>query len=443
MKTEIICTCAAILMLTPLRAQEKVWSLADCIGYALENNISIRQKEIDVQNNEIALQVTKASRLPYVGASLGDNINIGRGQNRQGLFEDHSSNTVSVSANASIPVFQGFAINNQIKADRFSLEAATQDLEQARQDVSLNIVAYYLQVLYAKENQAVEQKQVEISRQLVERASSMVEQGRSSLSELYDAQSSLASAQSTYVEAQNSTDAALLDLAQAINWTDYGNFDVAFPDVETMLDQALVTLTPPDSIYLDYIDRRPSVIAAGKRVDRALSNVKVAQSDYWPSISFGVSYGTGYYSSQDIAGGGTFWNQLGLNGSTSIGASLNIPIFNRLSTTGRVKQAKNNARIEELALQQAKLDVFKEVQQAYINAKAALSKYEAGIKSVDAAHKAFEFEQKKYEAGSSTAYQFNEIRQKYVNAASQMSQAKYNFIMRSKILDFYKGEPLY
>lgn len=428
-----------------LFAQEtRQWSLGDCIEYALEQNISIKQQEINVESREVNLQTSQLSRLPSLSANVGENYNFGRTQNRMGVTEDHGAATTSVSANAYIPVFEGFRINNQIKSDKLSLEAASQDLEQARQDISLAITSYFLQVLYAKENEMLARQQLEISKDLVDKTQKMVDGGKVSLSELYDAQSALAQSESRLVDAVNDVKTALLDLAQGMNYPAYRNMAVVMPDVEAMMDHELLMLTPVDSIYCDYLDRRPSVIAAQKRVDQAMADIKVAQSAYWPTINIGASYGSGYYSDQKIAGGGgTFWEQLGQNGSAGVGASLNIPIFNKMGTRNSVKLAKNLARNQQLALDQEKLEVFKEVQQAYVNADAAYGKYLAAEKSVIAAENAFNFEQRKYDTGRSTAYMFNEVRQKLESAKSQMSQAKYNFLLRAKILDFYKGEPLY
>lgn len=437
---------SAALIATSLAAQEKagLWTLEQCILFGLEHNISVQQREISVDNNAVALKTTKASRLPSLSANIGENVNFGRSQNRQGVYEDHSAATTNIGANAQVAVFQGFRINNQIKADRLALEAACQDLEQAKQDLSLQITGAFLQVLHAKEQEAVAQKQVDINAELLEKTKKLVSAGRSSESDLYDAESSLASAQSDLVNARNSVETSILDLVQEINYDGEASFDVIAADSDAMVDRELLLMTPPDEIYKDYIDRRPSVIAAQKRVDQANAAIKVAKSSYWPSINLGVSYGTGYYSDQKIASGnGTFWNQLGSNGSTSIGASLSIPIFNRLATSGSVRQARNNAKIQQLALEQTKLDVYKEVQQAYVNAKSAFSQYQAGIAKAEAARKAFAFEQKKYDNGRSTAYQFNEVRLKLFAATAEMTQNKYAFLLRAKILDFYKGEPLF
>lgn len=444
MKRALICLLAALALTAPLGAQQKCWSLAECIEYALEQNIALQQRGIAVEDRENALKATQFSRLPSLSGNLSETYNIGRAQNREGIYVDKGSANTSVGVNASISVFQGFRINNQAKADKLSLEASTQDLMQARQDLSLQITAAYLQLLYAKEAEKIAEKQLGSSNDLLERTGKMVEGGRSSMSELYDAQSSVASAQSNLVDAQNSRQSALLDLAQAMNLKDFAQLDIAGPETSVSLENAMLSLTPLDSIYNDYISTRPSVMAAQKRVEQAKRNVKVAQSGFWPSINIGASYNSGYYSAQNLASGnGSFWHQLSQNGSPSFGISLSVPIFDRMSTYSSVRTARNAVRTQQLNLEQEKLNTYKEVQQAYINAKAAYGKYLAGLKSVEAARKAFEFEQKKYDSGRSTAYQYNELSVKLSNAQSQLSQARYSFILRAKILEFYKGEPLY
>ncbi len=444
MKRHLICIAAIAVSAVALAQQSRVWSLGDCIEYALENNLALKNQEVNVDNRRLDLESTQFSRLPNISGSVSESYNIGRSQNREGITQDRGSANTSIGVNGSVTVFQGMRIHNQAKADKLSLEAATQDLEQARQDLSINITALYLQVLYAKEAEAVARKQVEISMDLLEKTRKMVDAGRSSQSEAYDAESSLAAAQSNLVDAVNTRQTAVLDLAQAINHYEYNDFDIEVPVVNVMMENAILSITPIDTIYNDYIERRPSVLAAQKRLDMAKRNVKVAQSGWWPSINVGASYNTGYYSAHNIASGnGKFWDQLSINGSPSIGVSLSVPIFDRLSTHYSVKRARNAVMANTLSLAQEKQTVYKEVQQAYVNAKAAFGKYEAGMKSCEAAQKAFEFEQKKYENGRSSAYQFNEVRNKLANAEAQLSQAKYSFILRAKILDFYKGEPLY
>lgn len=422
----------------------RIWGLRDVVEYALDNNVQLQAGAIEVENKDIALKTTQFSRLPNLYGSIGEDMNFGRSQNREGVTEDQSSYNTSISAGTSIPVFEGFKINRQAKADKFSLEAARLELEQSRQDLSLQIVGYYLQVIYNREALRIACDQVEINRKLVDNTRKMVDGGTKTTSELYNAMSSLATSESNLVTARNSCTTSMLDLVQAINYPDYHGFELETPTADEMLLEAMFQLTPADSIYEDYLSRRPGILAAESKVKMAEHNVKVAKSAYWPSIQLGVSYGTGYYATpQSSVERGSFFTQLGYNGQVVIGATMYIPIFNRMATVNSVRTARNSVRTQELSLRQNRLDAIKEVQTAFVNASTALGKYEAGLKSEDAARKAFEFEQKKYESGRSTAYQFDEMRQKHAQAELELVQAKYNFIFRVKILDFYKGNPLY
>lgn len=421
-----------------------LWSMQDCIEFGLKNNIGLQQKEITVNDSDLALQTAKFSRLPDLSANVGENANFGRSQNREGVFEDHSALSTSAGVSTSIPVFKGFEINNRIGSEKLNLEAATLDLEQARQDLSLEIVAYYLNALYAKESEAIAMEQVEINSQLVERTRLLVQGGKTTESELFNAQSSLAAAKSQLVQASNEVRTSLLDLAQSINFTDFNTFDIEVPDIDGLVLSEYFRMCPPDSIYNDCVEGRPSVMAARKRVEKAEKDTKVAQSARWPSIWIGASYNTAYYSSRNLASGNaSFLDQLGQNGATTIGATLSIPIFNKLATRNSILSAKNRQKSAALELEQTRISVYKEVQHAYVNATGAWGEYQAQTGSVDAARKAFEFEKKKYESGRSTTFQFNESRQKLATAISQMTQAKFNFIYRAKILDFYRGTPLY
>lgn len=444
-----ILSIGAALLCTAMSAQQtdgskKIWTLGDCIEYALEQNIALKQQELTVENQRLAHKATQMSRLPGINGQIGETYNIGRGQNREGVVEDRANLTTSVGVNASLNIFQGMRIHNQAKADKLSFEAATLDLAQAREDLSLQVTANYLQVLYTKEEETVAAKKVKICEDLLERTKVLVDMGKSSQSELYDAESSLAAAKSASVDAVNNREVAVLNLLQQMNYNVEEEFDIELPSSEILMDNAILSLSPVDSVYDDYIVRRPSIIAADKRLQQARRNIKVMQSGWYPSLNFGASYNTGYYATQSMASGtSSFWQQLSANGTPTVGLSLNIPIFDRLSTHYNVRRAKNELRNQELSLLKQKQDVYKEVQQAYVNAKAAYGKYLAALRSVDAATKAFEFEQKKFDAGRSTAYQYNEMNIKLSNETSSLSQAKYSFILRTKILNFYKGEALY
>jgi len=441
----LVCACAAV----PARGQSeencdpsREWSLKEVVEYALKNSVAINTKEVNVENKSIALQTSQLSRLPEIGGSIGEDLNFGRSQNREGVTVDQSSYNTSINAYASMPVFEGFRINNQIKADKFSLEATRLEMEQAKEDLSLKVVGCFLQVLYNNEALTIAHKQLDINKKLVEDTQKMVDGGTKTASELYNAQSSLAASESKLVEAENSYETSMLDLVQAINYPDIRGFHLQVPSSDSFLSEAYLCLSPADSIYDSYLSRRPGIRAEENKVKMAEKLVKVAEAKYWPSLQFGVNYGTGYFGRQQESVP-NFFQQLNYNGQVIVGASLQIPIFSRLSIYNSVRTAKNNVRLQQLSLKQSRLTAVKEVQTAYVNASTSLGKYEAEEKNVSAAMKAFDFEQKKYEAGRSTAYQFDQVRQKYEEASLQLLQAKFNFIFRAKILEFYKGHPLY
>lgn len=436
----VICLC-----FLPVTAQES-WSLEQCIKFGVENSLAIQQYELARDNQEIDLQSLKLSRLPGISASVGENGNIGRAQNREGIYEDHTALTTSVNVNASLSIFQGGRINNQIKSGEFSYEAATADLQQAREDLSLQIVNYYLQALYCKEIYKVAKEQITLSQELIDRTVLMVEAGSCSESELFEAQASMAKQKSAEIDAFNNLQSALLDLAQAMNLQDIVDFDIEEPDTQAIVAEQVLRYPSADEVYLEYVNSKPSIKAAESRIQASKSNVSAAKSGYYPSLSLGASYGTSYYYTKDLAGGAlasSLKNQFSQNGATIIGLNLQIPIFNRMSTHNNVRKAKLDLQNQQLKLEQERLYLLKEVQQARQNAEAAMYKYIGAEKSVEASQLAFEYESVKYEAGRSSAYQFNEVRQRLFSAKSEMTQAKYNLILRGKILDFYLGEPLY
>jgi len=428
-----------------LDAQER-WSLEKCIKYGVDNNIAIQQYALAQDNQEIDLQSAKLSRLPGISASIGENGNIGRAQNREGIYEDHTAVTTSVNLNASMSLFQGGRINNQIKYGEFSYEAATADLQQAREDISLQIVNYYLQALYCKEIYKVAQEQIVLNKELIERTRLLVDAGKSSESELFEAQASLAKQKSAEIDALNNLQSALLDLAQAMNLQDVDGFDIEELDTQLIVDEQVLRFPSTDEVYQEYVNNKPSIKAAELRIQAGKSNVAIAKSSYYPSLTIGASYGTSYYYTKDLAEGfsaSALKNQFSQNGATIVGLNLQIPIFNRMSTRNDVRRAKLDLENQQLKLEQEKISLLKDVQQARHNAEAALYKYISAEESVNACELAYEYESVKYESGRSNAYQFNEVRQRLFSARSEMTQAKYNFILRSKILDFYEGEPLY
>ncbi|BCI64661.1 TolC family protein [Coprobacter secundus] len=426
-----------------LCAQETKWSLENCIRYAMENNIQIRQKQLEKENNEIKLNTARMSRLPDLNAGAGQDFYFGRSLNRNNVYEDQSSASTSFRLSTSIPVFSGFRINNQVKGARLDLKASIEDLNKAREDVALNVTSYYLQVLFKKEILDVAQNQLALSKSQLEKTEKLVEGGKNPESALYESRALVATDELSVTQAENEWSLALVDLAQLLNLGTVEGFDIQVPNIQSITIDQTASLVLPKDAFKYSVENRPGIKAAMHALESSRYGLKQAKAGYYPSISFGASYGTSYYHAyQNSEGNIPFSEQMKNNGSETVGLSLSVPLFNRFTTRNQVKQARVQIAIQQLALENAKSDLYKEIEQAYYTAVAAHKKFTSSQKSVDAARIAFEYEQKKYDAGKSTIFEYTDAKTRYEKSLSEQVQARYEFLFRSKVLDFYNGKPL-
>lgn len=428
-----------------LMAQEK-WTLRQCIEYAIEHNIDIRSRMLECNNQEIQLNTAKMSRLPNLNAGANQYFGFGRSTSRDGTTEDNSSSNSSFNLQTSVPVFTGFRIPNEIKQKKYDLAAAIEDLNKAKEDISLNITGYYLQTLYYKELLKIAQTQVELTKQQLIQTEILVESGKNPLSDLYDTQAQLAKDELSLTEGYNNVMLALLDLSQALNLTQEADFDIEEPDISQIFLNDLKDLATPGTVYENSVGTRPSIKAARHRLESSFKTLKIAQSGYFPTLNLSAGYSNSYYYSYNLPEGYknmSFKDQLKNNGSESIGLSLSIPIFNRFATRNQVRQTRLSIESQKLQLELAKQNLYKEIQQAYYNASASEDKFKSAAKAVEAARIAFEYEDTKYKNGRSTPLELNNAQVRLERSLSEEAQAKYDYVFRSKILDFYNGKPLY
>lgn len=422
------------------------WTLKQCIEYAIEHNINVRQQVLEKENQELALTTSQYSRLPDLNANVGQDFYFGRGPGRDGTYQDQSQASSSLRVSASVPVFSGFRINNDVKAKKMNLQAALEELNRAKEDLSLNITSFYLKVLLCKELLSVAEDQVLLSKEQVGQTEILVRGGKSPESELFDARAALAREELTRTEAANNLQLALVDLSQMLNLETPEQFDIVLPDMDGVVLGEMLNLQTPVEVFTHSVNNRPVVKAAEFRLQSSEKDLKVARSAYYPTLSLGASYSNSYYHTYNLDEGlrnPSFSSQMSNNGSESVGLNLSIPIFNRLSTRNQVRMARISVENRQLLLDDVKLSLYKEIQQAYYNAVAAHEKFRSSERSVEASRIAFKYEEQKYNAGKSTSYQFNDIKTRLAKSLSEAIQAKYNFIFLSKILDFYNGTPLY
>ena len=429
-----LCTAAA----AQAQQREACWTLDDCIRYAQQHSIDVQQRALSVEQQDVALSTARYSRLPDLNASLGYNASFGWGTSADNTRKSETLQTGSFDISTSVPLFQGLRIDRQIKGGKLDLAAAVQELERAREDVAINVMTRYLEVLYNKELVGVAERQLALSRRQAERSRELVEAGRQPESALYESRALAANDELSLTQARNNLSLALLDLSQLLNRESAAGFDIAAPVLDSVTLAALHRLGSADAIYDFAVDHRPRIRSERLQLESSENAVRIARSALYPTLSLRAGFGTGVYSSMHD----DFWIQFDKNRNEYVGLALGIPIFNRRATRNTVRTAKLSVRSRQLSLLDAERTLRKEIEQAWINADAAYAKYRAAEKALAAARIAFDYESRKAEAGRSTIFDFNDAKTRMQKAESESVQAKYEFVFRQKILDFYRGEPL-
>lgn len=431
-------------MLGGLSAQaQEGWTLRQCIDYAIEHNIDIRRTANAAEQSEVSVNTAKWARLPNLNGSAGQSWNWGRTQTAikneatgdySTVYVNTNSNSTNMSVSTSIPIFTGLEIPNQYALAKLNLKAAMADLEKAKEDISINIASAYLQVLFNKELHQVSLGQVELSKEQLARISRLAELGKASPAEVAEAKARVAQDEMNAVQADNNYQLALLDLSQLIELETPEGFTLSAPVVT--LD--LLPLTPPDEVYQTALTTKAAVQAAQYRLEGSKHSIRIAQSAFYPQLNLSGSLGTNYYSTIDR----NFSQQLQDNFSKYVGLSLSVPIFNRFSTRNRVRTARLQQENYALQLDNTKKTLYKEIQQAWYTALASESKYTSSSTAADASEESFRLMSEKYDNGKATAVEYNEAKQNLMKAQSDELQAKYEYLFRTKILDFYKGVPI-
>ena len=418
---------------------QNILSLQECIDYALENSLDVKQKIFDKESKYIQLKATKTSIAPSLNGTVGQNFDFGRSRLPDNTDVSTTQSTTNFNVGLNMNLFQGLRTFHQIKSDKLNLEIALLDIESAKENIELMVTTNYLQVLLHKEILEVYKNQVIMDNEQLEQTSILITNGKKSDAELYAAQSSLANTQLSVVEATNTLRLSLLDLAQLINYSEVANFDIV-SDNNLSIDELLNRNINVNHVIENAFLNRPIIKASVVRIEQAKRNIKMAQSGWYPSLIFSANFGTGYYFRfKDIANipNESFGFQFKNNAKETLGATLAIPFFDKLSTHFNVKQQRINVKLQELQFEESKRKLVKDIEQAYANAVASKEKYLSTQIANKAAQKAFQYEEIKYKEGASTYYEFNDLKNKYLKTQSDLIQAKFDFLFRMKILEFY------
>ena len=433
MKIRYILLLLTVSTMFGLSAQQK-YTLEECVEIALENNRNIKQQELNNQQREIAYSQARADLLPNLNASAGQSFVYGRSIGLDNVYQNTNSSQTSFNIGSNITLFDGLRMKYNIDARKAEMYISEADLERIQDDIVMSVSTVFLQVLMNKELIQIANDQIELTKTNLTRMNELVDNGKIARGELYELEAQMAKEEFNQIQAENNLKLSLLDLAQIMELEDFSSFDVVVPnDIE--IDEGL--LLSPTSIYESALIARPEIRGAQYRVSSSETEIQIAKSAYYPSLSFGASMGSGYYNMSGFENA-TFGDQLKNNRSTSLGFSLSIPIFNKFQVRNSVKNAQIALEYSKLEVDKTKIELRKRIEQAYYNAVGAESRWKAADKSELASREAYRFAEQKYENGRGTSYELSQAKSNLANVLSDQTQAKYEYMFRLKILELLR-----
>ena len=439
MKKVLTCLVFAVLLSQPLSAQQS-WTLRQCADYAIKHNISIKQKDNQRKQRDIQLSTARNSRLPDLSASASESFSFGRGLTLDNTYTNRSTSSTSFSLGTSVPLFTGFKIPNQIKLNQLNLEAATKDLEKAKNDIRMQVAKAYVQILYDTEIAEVAHRQIAIDSAQVVRLEAFVQNGKSSQAALSQQQSTLAQARLTATQADNNLQLSILALTQLLEFPSPEGFSIVRPAFSTTPATSLAGVSP-DAIYQEALAMKPEVQAEQLRLTASERSIKIAKAALYPTLNFSAGLQSNYYKTNGMQAD-PFATQMKNNFSQYIGLNLNVPIFTRFQARNNIRSARIDYDNQQLQLENVKKTLYKEIQQVYYNAVAANSKYHSSEAAAQSSKDAFTLMQAKYENGKANITEFNEAKNNYLKAESNLVQARYELLYQNALLNFYRGKEL-
>ena len=432
-----------------VEAQQQEWSLEKCINYAYKNNLQIKQSKLSAESSKESLLQSKLNFLPTFNASVSQNTGWGRSVDMATYsYVNKKVNQAYGSVNASLTLFNGLQNVNKLRQQEFAYLAKKYDSEKIKDNIALNIAAAYLQILYNIEQVHNAQRQVEISEKQIDRTKKRVEAGTVARGSLLDIEAQGANDKVNLVNAQNKLMLAYLDLMQILDLKGNTKFDIQKPNLQILHKPNLL---PIQAIYDQALQIMPQIKSAQYSVKAASRAVAIARGRRSPTLSLNSSYGNNYSDqirmsnnplNPDFNKTKPFWDQLRDNRNLSLAFRLTIPILNGYQVSTYIKQSKISLENARLSLRIAKNTLRKNIEQAYADALAAYQTYIASKKSLASLREAFMYAQEKFNVGMLSATDYEVAKVKLYNAESNITAAKYDYIFKTKILDFYLGRSL-
>jgi outer membrane protein len=463
-----------VFSIMAISAQQKNWTLEECVNYALENNITIQQSELDLESAEVDKLDARGNFLPSLNAQATHSWNIGLNQNvTTGILENLTTMFTSGGISMGVDIYKGLQNVNNLRRSNLAILANQYRLDDMKDDISLAVANGYLQILFNRENLVVAKAQYAVTEQDLNRIAELVESGVVARGDLLEIEATAATREQQVVNSENNLRLSRIALAQLLLINDYENFDIAVDDYE--IQPSMVMDNSPKTIYEKALSIRNDIKFSEASVELAETDVKLAKGSLYPRLTGFYNYNTRASYEDIVAGFETDPNnptrqiglvegtdqvviapntipiieamnpvmyQFGVNDGHQFGATLSVPILNGYSAKNSVKRNKVSLERAKLQLEQDKLDLENTINQAWNDAKAALSAHDAAQKTFEARHLAFNYSKERFDVGLMNAFDFSQAQSRLDDAQAEVIRTKYDYIFRVKVLEFYFGIPI-
>lgn len=476
MKQLLLSVCLLALSWQTSQAQNntEAWTLERCIKHALQNNLTVRQTAAQLDNAAADLLQSRMNRVPTLNANGSLSVNNGRVIDPfTNTFDTRTIESNQVGAQAGVPLFTGFQITNNIKAQRFSFMASQQDLEVTRNNIALSVANFYLQALLAQQLLEVAESQLEITRGQVDRTERLVNAGALSLDNLLNLKAQLGNEELNVINARNNFTNALVNLALLLQLPEPDKFAIV---PITRLDPGIQLQADIQGVYQSAENNQPQVKAAELRMQQARYSLAAAKGARSPRLNAFANMSTVYASTNQrilnpnnptftgetpigyiqgdptqivVRPGFSFetevvprFTQFGNNFGYGMGVSLSIPILNNWQVNTQIRRAKNAQILSGIQYESVKNQLFTDVARAVTDYKAAWTRLQANERNIEAQRESFKFSEARFNQGLLNAVEYLNTKNRLQIAEANLTQARYELLFRAKILDFYLGKPI-
>jgi outer membrane protein len=432
----------SLLINKSLFSQEKqnLWSLEECIKYAIENNIQIKQQVIQTQVQQNSLDLAKMKLLPTFNGAFSHGYDFGRALDMTTYqFYNRTMRSDYAYFGGETPLFNGLQNLNSIKKNKYEVLASKEDLQYIKDDVALNVALAYLQILLNKDLVAANQNQLDITLQQIEKTRKLVDAGSVARGNLLQIEAQAAQEELQLITVKNQLETSYLNMTQLLEIKSPAGFEVITPEIA--VDTNSIITGNVDEIYQIASGNRPEIRSSEMKLAASEYDLKIAKGGRSPRLSMNYSFNTRYTYINNYANE-SFKDQFRNNKTEGVGLTLNIPILNGWQINKSIANSRLGVESSKYTLEGTKKQLYKNIQKAYTDAVASLKKYNSSLKAVTSSEESFRYTEQKFNVGMVTSVDYNASKTQLLNAQADMSQAKYEYIFKTKVLDFYKGIPL-